>query len=121
MYDHLRRIETPAEWALFFLTNVYGHVALKIAVRSAPAGSYREILSATATNLWGWSAVLAWCLSCALWVLALSRHKLMVANGIAALGDVLICLAAWGCLSERVTSCQGLGMGLIVVGVLLLK
>ena len=121
MYDLMTRIEVLVVWALFLLTNVYGHVALKMAVAAAPDWSYHRILWAAATNAWGWSAVLSWCLSCALWVLALSRHKLIVANSVAALADILICLAAWFLLSERVTCYQALGIGLVTGGVFLLK
>ena len=37
MRDFLRWVEPSALWGLFFLTSVYGHVALKLAV--ARAGS----------------------------------------------------------------------------------
>ena len=56
MRDLLKSLETPALWALFFFTSVYGHVALKAAVNRVPGGGYRQVLTATVTNIWGWSA-----------------------------------------------------------------
>ena len=121
MRDLVKNLETPALWALFFFTSVYGHVALKAAVNRVPGGSYRQVLTATVTNFWGWSALLAWGLSCLLWALALARHPLVTANAVSSLRYVLVGLAAWGLLSERVTWPQGVGMALIVGGILLVR
>jgi uncharacterized membrane protein len=108
-------------WALFFVTSVYGHVALKFAVLKVQGGGYRQVLLAAATNFWGWSAFLAWTFSCVLWVLALARQQLMTANSISSFRYVLICLAAWSLLSEEVTWPQWLGMAFITCGIILVK
>src|SRR5260370_2133736 len=80
--DFLRWVEPSALWALFFLTSVYGHLALKLSVARAGSSSYGSVLWASVTDSWGWSALLAWSLSCVLWSLPLSRHDLMTANAI---------------------------------------
>ena len=107
-------------WVLFFATSVYGHVALKLAVGPGTLG-YRESLKVAATSFWGWSTVIAWGLSCVLWLLAISRQKLLVASSVSSLSYVLICAAAWLWLGERVTTTQGVGIALIAAGIVLIK
>ncbi len=63
MRDFLRWAEPAALWAVFFLTSVYGHVALKLVVARANNSSYASILWASVTDFWGWTALLAWSLS----------------------------------------------------------
>jgi drug/metabolite transporter (DMT)-like permease len=109
-----------AIWALFFASSAYGHVALKLAVGRADV-TYRNALWNAATSLWGWSAVLAWTLSCVLWAMAISRQKLMVASSVSSLSYALLCVAAWAFLGERVTWPQATGVVLIVAGILLVK
>ena len=121
MRDFVKSLETPALWALFFFTSVYGHIALKAAVNRVPGDGYRQVLTATVTNFWGWTALLAWGLSCLLWALALARHPLVTANAVSSLRYVLVGLAASGLLGEQVTWPQGLGMALIIGGILLVR
>ena len=120
MRDFLRWVEPSALWALFFLTSVYGHVALKLAVARA-SSSYGSVLWASVTNFWGVSALLAWSLSCVLWGLTLSRHELMTANAISCLRYALTVVAAWAFLSEGIGWQRAAGMLLIGVGILLVK
>jgi drug/metabolite transporter (DMT)-like permease len=119
--DFLRWIEPLALWGLFFLTSVYGHVALKLAVARAGSSSYGSVLWASVSDFWGWSALLAWSLSCVLWGLTLSRHELMTANAISTLRYVLTGVAAWAFLSEDVGWQRAAGMLLIGIGILLVK
>jgi drug/metabolite transporter (DMT)-like permease len=106
---------------LFFATSVYGHVALKFAVdQAARENSKGTVLSALA-NGWGWSACLAWGVSCLLWAMALARQPLVQANALSALRYVLVCLAAWVLLGERLSWPQVLGMALLTTGILLVK
>ena len=121
MRDFLRWGEPAALWALFFLTSVYGHVALKLAVARAGSSSYGSILCASVTNFWGWSALLAWSLSCVLWGLTVSRQELMTANAISCLRYALTGVAAWAFLSEGVGWQRAAGMLLIGIGILLVK
>jgi drug/metabolite transporter (DMT)-like permease len=106
----------PAIWVLFFGTNVYGHVALKVAVDRAG----RTPLSAFGAAL-GWTACLAWGASCVLWALALARQPLSQANALSSLRHLLTCLAAWYLLGEGLSPRQAAGIVLITVGVLLVK
>jgi len=112
----LRPPELPVLWALFFLTTVYGHVALKFAVD----GPGRSLARAFA-SFWGLSALAAWAASCLLWAAVLSRQELLSANSVASLRYVLICLAAWLCVGERATGTQLLGILLIAAGTWLAK
>jgi drug/metabolite transporter (DMT)-like permease len=121
MRDFLRWIEPGALWTLFFLTSVYGHVGLKLAVGPAAGSSYGHVLRLSATNLWGWSAVLAWGLSCALWTLTLSRHELMTANAISSLRYLLTCIAAYAFFGEEIGWQRAAGMLLIALGIVLVK
>ncbi len=121
MHDFVKWLEPAALWGLFFSTNVYGHVALKLAVTHASNSSYRAVLLASLTDAWGWSALLAWTLSCMLWSLTLSRHELMTANAISSLRYVLTAVAAWAVLSEGLGWQRAAGMLLIGVGILLVK
>jgi drug/metabolite transporter (DMT)-like permease len=115
--DFLKLCETSAIWILFFGTTVYGHVALKLAVDRAGTG---RVLAALA-SAWGWSACLAWAASCLLWMLTLSRHRLVFANGLSSLRYVLIALAAWVVLGERMNGWHVLGMALITAGICLVR
>jgi drug/metabolite transporter (DMT)-like permease len=115
----LTALEVPLLWGLFFLTSVYGHVAVRLAV--PPGGDARRALAAAATSFWGWSAAAAWGLSCVLWVVAVSRHALQSANAVSSLRYVLIALAAWSLFGERLGPAQWLGMLLIAGGILLVK
>ena len=121
MRDFLRWVEPSALWALFFVTSVYGHVALKLAVARADSSSYGSVLWASLTDFWGLSALLAWSLSCVLWGLTLSRHELMTANAISSLRYVLTGLAAWAFLSEGVDCQRVAGMLLISIGIVLVR
>jgi drug/metabolite transporter (DMT)-like permease len=116
----LKPCETSAIWLLFFATSVYGHVALKAAVDGAAQDEARRLFSAL-RGVWGWSACMAWGASLPLWMLALSRHRLVFANGLSSLRYVLIGLAAWAVLGERLTWSQLFGMALIAAGLLLVR
>jgi drug/metabolite transporter (DMT)-like permease len=54
-------------------------------------------------------------------MLALSRHRLVFANGLSSLRYVLVGLAAWAVLGERLTWSQVFGMALIAAGLLLIR
>jgi uncharacterized membrane protein len=118
--DFLKPYATSAIWLLFFATSVYGHVALKVAVDRTVQDKARRVFSAL-QGVWGWSACLAWGASCLLWMLALSRHRLVFANGLSSLRYVLVGLAAWAALGERLTWSQLFGMALIAAGLLLVR
>jgi drug/metabolite transporter (DMT)-like permease len=111
-------LEVPLIWLLFFLSSVYGHVALKAAVGSE---AERGALGRALASGWGWSAFVAWGLSCLLWTLALAHHRLLRANAVSSLRFVLIALTAWALLGERLTWTQGLGLLLIAAGILLVR
>jgi len=117
--DWLRLIELPLAWVLFFVTSVYGHVALKAAVGGA-AGQRGSVGRAFVSG-WGWSAFVAWGLSCLCWALVLSHHRLLCANAVSSLRFVLTALAAWIVLGEEVTRTQGLGLLLIAAGIVLVR
>jgi uncharacterized membrane protein len=106
-------------WALFFLTTVYGHIGLKIAVTQPTTGVIATL--AQLGSAWGVSALLAWLCSALLWAFLLKDHTFFSANGISSLRYVLLCLAGVLCFQERLNSVQALGMLLICTGIFLVK
>ena len=101
-------------WLLYFITDVYGHIALKEASR---AGSLWQIV----TSPWAITAGLAWIVSGVTWTLVLSKNPLTTANTIAALTYVLITLAAWLVFKESLTPVKLLGIAFVCVGIYLVR
>ena len=97
-------------WALFFLTTVYGHVGLKVAVDRDPS------LWRAAISPWGLSAFAAWTASSVLWMTVLQRETLLSASSVSSLRFALTVLAAVVFLREAVTVRAAAGVALIVVG-----
>ncbi|MBL7663458.1 EamA family transporter [bacterium] len=103
-------------WTLFFITTVYGHIGLKIAMH----GAHPENYSAQLVSFWGISSFLSWVISGLIWAAILSDQSLTHANAISALRYVLIALAAYLFLSEKVDIFTLIGSGLIVSGIYLI-
>jgi len=104
-------------WSLFFITDIYGHVTLKMTLG-------RELTMAeTAKRLlgsWvGWSIFLAWGLAGLLWVCVLSKNTLFETTSISMVNYLLICFAAVWFLGENLNPTQWIGMTLIGTGVYL--
>jgi len=99
-------------WIVYFVTDVYGHVALKMA-------SGATDLWSTLTSFWGITAVLAWLASGLAWTFVLSRNPLLTANTVSALTYVMIALAAAVIFKERVTLPNVVGMICVFVGIYL--
>jgi uncharacterized membrane protein len=104
-------------WGLFFMTDLYGHVILKMTLG-------RELTMAEMTKRllgsWtGWSIFLAWGLAGLLWVCVLSKNTLFQTNSISMINYILICLSAVWFLGENLHEAQWIGMGLIGLGVYL--
>jgi multidrug transporter EmrE-like cation transporter len=116
----LNGIETFVVWALFFAMTVYGHTALKLAAGDGGAYDYRRALGVLA-DFRGWTAMLAWTLSGLVWTVLLTRNSLLAANSISAFRYVLICLAAWLVLDEKVRAPHVIGIAFIAAGISLLN
>lgn len=99
-----------ALWALFFLTTVYGHVGLKVAVDRQPS------FLRAALSPWGLSAFAAWTASSVLWMVVLQRETLLSASSVSSLRYVLTVVAAVVFLREAVTARAAVGVVLIAVG-----
>lgn len=97
-------------WALFFLTTVYGHVGLKLAVDRHPS------FLRAAVSPWGVSAFVAWTASSVLWMLVLQRETLLSASSVSSLRYALTVIAAVVFLREAVTARAAVGVVLIAVG-----
>lgn len=97
-------------WGLFFLTTVFGHVGLKLAVDRDPS------LLRAALSPWGLSAFAAWTASSVLWMAVLQRETLLSASSVSSLRYALTVLAAVVVLRETVTLRAALGIVLIGVG-----
>ena len=107
-------------WGLFFVTSAFGHVALKRA--AGTGGSYDLGRSVEALfSGWGLAAMIAWAISAWAWTFALTRHRLIDANAVAALRIVACAaLAAWW-LGERVGPRELVGTALVALGAWLLR
>lgn len=102
-------------WAVFFLSSVYGHVALK---RGVQATAGKDLWLAAASG-WTWIAVLSWAISTVLWLWILRHETLLKAGSISALRYVLLGLASWALLQETLSTDRLWGMALITAGVYL--
>ncbi len=100
-------------WLAFFMTTVYGHVAMKLAV-DGPT-QFRKLL----VNPWAVSAMFAWIVSGLLWMSILSKQSLLQSNSVASLRYALIALSAVFFLGESLNPIQILGSILILIGVYL--
>lgn len=103
-------------WGLFFVTTVYGHVAMKTACGNAASYDYRRALTVV-SSLQGVTALASWMISSFLWMVILTKHSVVAANTISSLRYLFIGVAAILFLDESINSKQAMGMILIAVGV----
>jgi uncharacterized membrane protein len=104
-------------WILFFITDIYGHVTLKMTLGHQLTGS--EMLRRLLGSWIGWSIFLAWGLAGLLWVCVLSKNTLFQTNSISMINYILVCFSAVWFLGESPNPAQWMGMGLIGMGVFL--
>lgn len=100
-------------WGLFFLTTVYGHLGLRVAMKGALSTEYFTRL----INPWGLSSFLAWGVSGILWAVILADRELVSANSVSAFRFVLISIFSCFLLSEKMSLSEVIGAILIVVGI----
>lgn len=101
-------------WLVYILTDVYGHVALKMA-------SNQSSLIAILFTPWGITAGLSWLVSMVAWTLVLSKSPLLSAYTTSALTYVFISLAAVVLFKEPLTLSKALGIFLVSAGVYLVN
>lgn len=101
-------------WVVYVVTDVYGHVALKLA--SGNQGILNVVFS-----FWGISAGISWVITIAAWTFVLSKSPLLTANTTSAITYVLISLAAVVLFKEALTMEKAIGVVLVVVGVYLVN
>lgn len=111
-------VQTIAIWCLFFATDVYGHVALKLAVGEQQQQNLGRLWS-SAISFWGWTAWISWGASAVLWMLVVSKHPLLEASSISSVRYVLICLAAWLVLRDAIGWRELSGIFFIALGIVL--
>ena len=99
-------------WVLYFLTDVYGHVALKMASQSAN-------LWGVLFSFWGITAGLSWIVAGVSRTFVLSKHPLLTANTVSATTYILIALAAAVIFKETLTGQNVIGMFCVAVGIYL--
>lgn len=100
-------------WILYFVTDVYGHIALKIAT---DAPTFKETLF----SIWGITAVASWLISFLAWTFVLSKHPLLTANTVSAITYILISLSAVVIFRESLTKENLLGVILVFAGIYLI-
>lgn len=100
-------------WVLYFVTDVYGHIALKMAT---DAPTFRETL----LSVWGITAVASWLISFLAWTFVLSKYPLLTANTVSAITYILISLSAVMIFREPLTKENVLGVVLVFAGIYLI-
>lgn len=100
-------------WIIYFVTDVYGHVALKMATGATS-------MQAMLFNGWGITAVASWIISGLAWTFVLSKHPLLTANTVSALTYVMISLSAVIFFGESMTKANLIGIGFVCVGIYLI-
>jgi len=100
-------------WILYFVTDVYGHIALKMAT---DAPTFKETLF----SIWGITAVASWLISFLAWTFVLSKHPLLTANTVSAITYVLISLSAVIIFRESFTKETLLGVIFVFIGIYLI-
>jgi drug/metabolite transporter (DMT)-like permease len=101
-------------WLIYFITDVYGHVALKMAGSSSG-------LAGTLFSVWGITAGVSWMVAGIAWTLVLSKNPLLSANTISALTYVFVDLAAILVFKEQVTPHKLVGILCVFVGIYLVN
>jgi drug/metabolite transporter (DMT)-like permease len=101
-------------WIVYLLSDVYGHVALKMAMTGDSTNLWQVLFS-----FWGITAGLAWFIAGLSWMFVLSKHPLLTANTVAALTYILIALAAAVIFRESLTRQNVIGMVCVCVGIYL--
>jgi drug/metabolite transporter (DMT)-like permease len=99
-------------WVLYFATDVYGHVALKMA-------SQATNLWGVLFSFWGITAGLSWIVAGVSWTFVLSKQPLLTANTLSATTYILIALAAAAIFKETLTGQNVIGMLFVVIGIYL--
>jgi drug/metabolite transporter (DMT)-like permease len=99
-------------WIIYFVTDVTGHVALKIA-------SGRSSLGEMLFSVWGAAAVISWVVSGVAWTLVLSRNPLLTANTVSAITYILVSVAALVIFQEQFTRDKLIGVVFVFIGIIL--
>jgi drug/metabolite transporter (DMT)-like permease len=100
-------------WLLYFATDIYGHVALKLGSKADT-----RLVSIIFSPL-GLTAFAAWGASSLLWIAILSNNKLLSASSIGAVTYALMVLAAALVFKEAISTQQWIGIVFIAIGVYL--
>jgi drug/metabolite transporter (DMT)-like permease len=99
-------------WLLYFVTDVYGHVGLKIATREND--SWMALFS-----FWGISAGLAWIVSALSWMFILSKNSFLTANTVSAITYIVTAVAAAVVFKEQLTIRNVIGVMFVFIGIYL--
>src|SRR4051794_22207523 len=93
-------------WLLYFVTDVYGHVAFKFVSTGQNNGFD---LWGIIFSFWGVTAVFSWAASSLLWVTLLANTQLFIASSIGTITYALMILAATVIFKESITTRQFAG------------
>ncbi len=103
---------------LYFITDVYGHVAFKF-VSTGQHNGFN--LWGILFSLWGVTAILSWAASSVLWVTLLANNQLFIASSIGTITYALMILASAVIFKEPASAPQLAGILCIVVGIFLVS
>src|SRR5215207_5650908 len=96
-------------WLLYFITDVYGHVGLKLATKAN--NSWTALFS-----FWGISAGFAWIASALSWMFLLSKNSFLTANTISAITYIITAVAATVVFKEQLTVRNVIGIVFVFIG-----
>lgn len=101
-------------WLLYFVTDIYGHVAFKFL---STQQQDKFDLWATVFSFWGITAILSWAASSLMWITLLANNQLFTASSIATLTYALMLLSAVVFFKETISPLQMVGMLFLALGV----
>src|SRR5262245_23685434 len=101
-------------WIVYLLSDVYGHVALKMAMTNDSANLWQVMFS-----FWGITAALSWLVSGLAGALGLSKNALLPANTVSTLTYIMLVAAAAIIFRETLTAQNVIGIGCVCIGVYL--
>jgi drug/metabolite transporter (DMT)-like permease len=99
-------------WLLYFVTDIYGHVGLKLATQADK--SWTALFS-----FWGITAGLAWIVSALAWMFVLSKNAFLTANTVASLTYIITVVAAALVFKEQITLRNVVGVVFVFIGIYL--
>ena len=122
MKNFSSRASTRFLWAGLVVADATAQLLFKGAATRLPAPGWSLAWIVMVAQSWRvWTALACLVVTFALWMLILRRSRLGQAFPVTALAFAAVVAGSWWFLGETVTPAHGLGIGLIIVGVAMLR